>query len=428
MLNRHFYQWTYTFLLTLSLPLLFLRMYLRGRKNPLYRERWAERLSIFKAPPKKNGIWLHAVSAGEAIAAAPLVRALKKAFPEVLITMTTFTPNGSARVQQLLGKEVFHVYFPFDLPLLWQIFLKKLQPKLCLLMETELWPNCLSALKKHQIPAMIVNARLSPRSVIGYQKLQKFGKITSYMMSCLHSVAAQSALDGDRFLQLGLSPDRLQVLGNIKFDMPSFQDLAKEAAALRQTWDNTRPVWIAASTHAGEETVALKAFLLLRQHFPKLLLILAPRHTERREEVIAILKQHNLSFAVRTHQDPVNSETAVLLVDTMGEMPLFYRTADVAFVGGSFVPVGGHNTLEPAHAAIPVAVGPHVHNFVEITKLLSEADALIQVQDANALSQTLAQWFSDEQLRKTAGQRGFEVVEGNRGAVQKTIALIKPLL
>jgi len=411
----------YSVVLTAAVPVLFLRLLWRSRRNPDYRKRWLERLGVFTPSEKMDGIWLHAVSAGEAIAAVPLIRALKKQFPNLPITVTTTTPTGAARIQQLLGKEVRHLYFPFDLSLTMTNFLNRIKPKLCILMETELWPNCLVTLKKKGIPVVVANARLSPRSMKGYGRIEE---VTRQMMSSVTMVAAQSHMDGDRFVSLGLPPARLQVTGNIKFDMTEPPNVEEKASALRNQWGSKRPVWIAASTHAGEEEQVLMAFVRIREKLPDIFLILVPRHTERKDAVQSLLKQYSLSYILRSSGEEASPDTSVLLGDTMGEMPLFYRAADVAFVGGSFVSVGGHNTLEPASASIPIVVGPHVHNFIDITHYLSKAGALVQVNNSEALADAVLHWFLSPEERLASGGRGKQVVLDNRGAVDKVVQLV----
>jgi 3-deoxy-D-manno-octulosonic-acid transferase len=410
----------YNVVLTIAVPLLFLRLFWRSRKNPDYRERWLERLGLFNPPEKKDGIWLHAVSAGEAIASVPLIRALIKQFPNLPITVTTTTPTGSARVKQMLGEQVFHVYFPFDLSFAIRNFLSRIKPKICILMETELWPNCILNLNQLKIPVVIANARLSPRSVKGYGRILS---VTREMLKSVDMVAAQSKMDGDRFLSLGLPSKNLQITGNIKFDMMEPPQVEEKAQNLRMQWGIKRPVWIAASTHGGEEEEVLKAFLKIREKLPEAFLILVPRHTERKDAIQDLIKQHSLSFINRSSGEVATSSTSILLGDTMGEMPVFYRAADVAFVGGSFVPVGGHNTLEPASAEIPVVVGPHVHNFVDITNYLSAAGGLLQVQNSDGLAQTVLYWLSHEEERKKAGKKAKQVVLDNRGAVNKIVQI-----
>lgn len=410
----------YSILLALAIPFLYLRLLWRSRKNPAYRDRWLERLGLSHSKIQPGGIWLHAVSVGEALAAIPIIRALKKAFPTLPITVTTTTPTGAARIQQMVGNIVTHHYFPFDLPWTMALFINHVHPKLCLIMETELWPNFLWGLKTQKIPTFIVNGRLSLHSMQGYQRMQK---VTQLMMNCITAVAAQSKMDGDRFLSLGLNPSQLIITGNVKFDISVPEGIENDALKLKQQWGCERPVWIAASTHQGEEELILKAFQHLRLNFPTAFLILVPRHIERTEEIKELIQQYSFNYVLRSTAEPCHTDTAVLLANTMGEMPLLYACSDVAFVGGSFVPIGGHNTLEPAFARVPVVVGPHVENFIDITNYLLKAGALIQVQNSEKLIDVLSYWLGDEHARALAGQQGRKVVDENRGAVDKIIQM-----
>lgn len=427
------FRWGYSILLTLCLPVLFLRLLWRGRKNNLYYKRWAERLGVFTIPQnKQRGLWLHSVSVGESLAAIPLIKAFQKQYPEIPITVTCTTPNGSATIQKMLGDSVFHVYFPFDLPWAFSLFLKRLQPKICLIMETELWPNCLEQLKKREIPTLIINGRLSSKSMQGYQKILS---VTMQMMNCITEVAAQSQMDGERFIRLGLSPQKLKVTGNIKFDLSVPEGITEKARQLKQQWQSNqqskqknRLVLIAGSTHAGEEEIILETFKDIRKKYPELFLILVPRHTERKESILNVIKQYNLSVTLRSQSDLMSLETDLLLVDTMGEMALFYACSDIAFVGGSFAAIGGHNTLEPAFASVPVIVGPHVHNFVEITDLLLKAGALKQVHNKEAFAEVLMEWLNNQEERHKAGMAGRKVVDENRGAISKVLTLISHYL
>lgn len=417
---RFILRWFYTLLLFAGLPLILLRLCWRSLKNPAYRARWGERFGIFKFPLPPGGLWLHAVSVGESIAAIPLIREFQKRFPTLPITMTTSTPTGSARVQSTFGDQIFHIYFPYDLPWCFERALKLIRPKLMILMETELWPNCLWKCRQLQIPVMIANARLSPRSMRGYGQIKL---ITQQMLECVNLVAAQSQRDGENFVKLGLAPQRLVVTGNIKFDVSIKAGAQAEAKKLRENWGQGRLVFVAASTHAGEEEQVLSAFSEILKQFKEALLLLVPRHPERFASVAALIQQQGYSMALRSSGKPANENTQVFLGDTMGEMDLFYAASDVAFVGGSFSPIGGHNTLEPAAAGIPVIVGPHTHNFVEITQLLLVVNALVQVQDSRALAQAVLHWFHSPEARKEAGNAGKNAVEKNRGAVSKIVDL-----
>jgi 3-deoxy-D-manno-octulosonic-acid transferase len=413
-------RWLYTGLFVLATPFILLRLYCKSLKNPAYRARWAERFGIFKFPLPPGGLWIHAVSVGESVTAIPLVLEFQKRFPALPITVTTSTPTGSARVQSVLKNQVFHMYFPYDLPWCFGKALKVIRPKLMILMETELWPNCLWQCKQRHIPVMIANGRLSPRSIREYGYVQFVAK---QMLACVNFVAAQSLRDGANFIALGLAPERLVVTGNIKFDLTLKEGTKTEAQLLRETWGKERLVFVAASTHGGEEEQILTAFSEIRRQFKDALLIAVPRHPERFSGVAELIKRQGYSMVLRSSGLNATSKTQAFLGDTMGELDLFYAASDVAFVGGSLVAIGGHNTLEPAAQGVPVVVGSHVHNFVEVTQLLLDAGALVQVSNSHALAEAVLHWFKMPAARKRAGSAGKAVVERNRGAVTKIVDL-----
>ncbi len=415
----------YSFVFYLILPFVFLRLYWRGRKNAAYRLRWAERLGFFEKPPKSQGIWVHAVSVGETIAAIPLIRQLQQRYPDKMITVTTMTPTGSERVQQVFGKTVFHVYLPYDIPDAVARFLNRIQPAIGIIMETELWPNLLTACGKRGIPLLIANARLSPRSSKGYAKIKM---LTQSMLSWVKCVGAQTKEDGERFLGLGLVPDRLSILGNIKFDLELPSDLQVRADVLRSSWDKRRPTWIAASTHEGEDSIVLDAFAKILEHYPRALLILVPRHPERFDKVAELCEKYGFRIARRSQIEPYTQDIQIFLGDTLGELLLFYATSDVAFVGGSLIPVGGHNLLEPAALGVPSLTGGHMHNFTEIFRLMREERATIQVNDADELAKRVEAWFADPAERVAVGERGRAVVARNRGALERHLDEVAKLL
>ncbi len=414
-------RWLYAVTFTLALPFIFLRLLWKSRKNPDYRQRWAERLGLFSAPQKKGGLWLHAVSVGESIAAVTIIKAFQKQFPHMPVTVTTTTPTGSKQISTQLGDTVFHIYFPYDLPWTFNAFLNRIQPTLVVIMETELWPNCLQVLKQRRIPILIANARLSPGSMKGYKRIKA---LTQEMLSSVTMVAAQSKMDGDRFLELGLPQTSLNVIGNVKYDMLLPEGIEAKGQSLRNQWGNTRPVLIAASTHAGEEEQVLKAFSILRENFKDLLLILVPRHRERFPLAAELLQAQGFHYVTRSSGETPNENTAVFLGDTMGEMLLLYAASDIAFVGGSLVPIGGHNTLEPAMLGVACIVGPHTHNFIEITQKLKTAGALVQIQNSETLAAAVNDWLKNSDKRLLAGNQGRQVVAENRGAVQKMMQLM----
>lgn len=427
-----FARGAYTVFFVLALPFVFFRLYWRGRKNPDYRLRWSERLGIFKAPAKKGGLWLHSVSVGESVAAMSMIKEFQKQFPTVPVTVTTTTPTGSKLISNQLGAKVFHVYFPLDIPWAQTAFLNRIQPKVCVIMETELWPNSLKACEQSKIPVFIANARLSDTSIKGYQRIKGLMRDVLSSVTC---VAAQSKLDGDRFVSIGLPKEKVKVVGNVKYDMKLPKGIVEQGQALREMWGLDRPVIIAASTHAGEEEKILHAFSIIRSQLKNsqsksknVLLILVPRHRERFSSVAELVQSQGYNMVTRSSGDRPDIETEIFLGDTMGEMLLFYSAADIAFVGGSLVSVGGHNTLEPAMLGVVSMVGPHVHNFMEITQKLKSAGALIQVDNEHELAGSLHYLLENPDKCKLMGKQGKKVVEENRGATQKIIDLIASVM
>ncbi|MEH6358280.1 MAG: lipid IV(A) 3-deoxy-D-manno-octulosonic acid transferase [Pseudomonadales bacterium] len=417
-MNRFGYTLLYYFLL----PVVFARLLLRARKAPLYRKRWGERLGFFKAPSQTQGLWLHSVSVGETIASAPLVKQIQQHYPDLPITITTMTPTGSERVKALFGDSVFHVYVPYDTPAAVRRFLKKVQPRLALIMETELWPNLIDQCSRRQLPVLIANARLSARSARGYGR---FPKLIQAMLQQVDCIAAQTEADGQRFVELGLAPKKLQVTGSVKFDIQVSPELLDDASELRKQWGAERPVWIAASTHQGEDEPVLQAFKQLLTSCPQALLVLVPRHPERFSDVAQLCRTEGFDVAIRSEQQPVKTTTQVLLADTMGELMLLYAASDIAFVGGSLVATGGHNFLEPAVLAMPVIAGPHVFNFTEISQLLIDAGGMTQRETPQALAGEVKRLIDQPNERLAMGQAALSVVKNNGGAQQRMFELIE---
>ncbi len=413
-------RYLYSLVFTLSIPVLLLRLWWKGRKNPDYRQRWAERFGFFKPPTKTGGLWLHAVSVGETMAAVPLIREYQKRFPEQPITLTSTTPTGYKAAQTIFKGAVFQVYFPYDLSWCFKHFLNSIRPTMLVVMEKELWFNCFWICHQRHIPVYIANGSLSQHSLKGYQIFQG---MTRLMLSCITRVFAQSKTDADRFLALGIDPSRLIMNGNMKFDVAIKEGVEVAGKQFRETL-GTRPIWVAASTHVGEEELVLQAFKQILSFCTDALLILVPRHPERFETVGMLLTQQGYTFIKRSSGLPVTSGTQVLLGDTMGELMLLYAASDLAFVGGSLVPVGGHNTLEPAALGIPIIVGSYVDSYRDITKLLSDAGALVQANDSKALATAILQWFSDPKKRLQAGSVAKSVVEKNKGAVKQIVDVI----
>ncbi|HBV38242.1 MAG TPA: 3-deoxy-D-manno-octulosonic acid transferase [Erwinia sp.] len=415
----------YSALLYLIQPLIWLRLWLRGRKAPAYRKRWAERYGYCKGKVKPDGILLHSVSVGETLAAVPLVRALRHRYPTMPITVTTMTPTGSERAASAFGKDVHHVYLPYDLPGSMNRFLENVRPRLVIIMETELWPNMIAQLHARKIPLVIANARLSERSAKGYSKL---GKFMQRLLQKITLIAAQNEEDGERFVALGLKRSQLTVTGSLKFDISVTPELAARAVTLRRQWAPRRPVWIATSTHEGEESIVLEAHRKLLARFPTLLLILVPRHPERFDAARNMTQKAGFSYTLRSSGEIPSSGTQVVIGDTMGELMLLYGIADLAFVGGSLVERGGHNPLEAAAHAIPVLMGPHTFNFKDICARLQQADGLITVTDADSLDKEIGTLLTDEDYRLYYGRHAVDVLHQNQGALQRLLQLLEPYL
>lgn len=410
----------YSFLWYLLLPFLFLRLWLRGRKAPAYRLRWKERMAWgYRPGTLKNSLWVHAVSVGETLAAAPLIERLLADYPDVPLLVTTTTPTGSERVQALFGDRVTHVYCPWELPTALTRFMRAFDPQLVIVLETELWPNLCAAVKRHGAKLMLMNGRLSEKSYRGYGKLPR---LIRPMMARFDALAVQTQVEAERYMALGAWPERVYPIGSVKFDMTLDTAVKQATSQLRASFGD-RPVWIAASTHPGEDALVLAAHKTLRAQKPDALLILVPRHPERFDGVAHQVREAGLSVARRSQQEPA-ADAAVYLADTMGELLMLFGACDVAFVGGSLVPVGGHNLLEPAAWEKPVLTGPHLHNFTAIAQLLDEAGGLSVVDSGEALGDKLQTLMSDPDQCARQGQAAAAVVEANRGALEKGLELI----
>ena len=411
----------YTLLLYLLMPLVIVRLAWRGIRAPDYWQRWPERFGTVAPALGERVIWIHAVSVGEVMAAAPLVHALFEQRPAYSILITTVTPTGSARVTALFGNNVAHVYAPYDLPGAVSRFLGRVRPQLAIVMETELWPNLFHACQHRSVPLLLVNARLSQRSVAGYRRVRGLAAQT---LSAVTEIAAQSGPDAGRFRSLGADEGRITVTGNMKFEQRIPPGLQERAEVLRRDWGAGRAVWVAGSTHEGEDELLLDVFRQLRKQFRNCLLVLVPRHPERFERVADLCRQRGYHTVLRSERLPCRPETDVFIGDSMGELALFYAASDVAFTGGSLVFQGGHNLLEPAALGVPVVTGPHVFNFAEICELLMQAGACVKVTDTDELLGILGRWLGDAHERHRVGQLGREVVENNRGALQSVMAMI----
>ncbi|MGI9260639.1 MAG: lipid IV(A) 3-deoxy-D-manno-octulosonic acid transferase [Woeseiaceae bacterium] len=418
-------RFAYAALTYLLLPVYASYWFLRGISNRSYWDRLGQRFGRNYPKPVGGCIWVHAVSVGEVQASVPLVRTLMQRFPDRHVLITTVTPTGAERVRMLFGDTVLHCYIPFETPDAVTSFFDSIDPVIALILETEIWPNLYHECGRREIPLILVSARISPKSVKSYRKfLPLFRETLSHGIV----IAAQSEADAERFRSLGAAPERTWMTGNIKFDIELPADLEEHGEDLRRDNFEGRPVWVAASTHDREESQVLHAHRLVRSQFPDAILVLIPRHPERFAAVRATLHRDGYKYISRTEGLPCTSDVEVYLVDTMGEVPLFYAAADVAFVGGTLVPVGGHNLLEPAALRKPVVTGPHLFNTQDIADKFEKVGASITVNNAGQLGSAVSDLFSDQASALDIGNRGFEIIQQNRGALGRLLRLIEPLI
>ncbi len=396
----------------------------RGIADRTYLQKIEQRFG-YRHPQLEHCIWVHAVSVGEVLAAVPLIRALARQYPDRPLLVTTVTATGAARVRAVFGTSVCHSYIPFETPSAVNRFFASVNPKLALILETEIWPNLYRGCGSRRIPLVLVSARISPKSVIRYRRLLPLFRET---LSHGIIIAAQSDADAERFLSLGASPDRTRITGNIKFDIEIPTELAERGRELRAELFDDRPVWIAASTHEGEDRQVLSAQRQLAQRHPDLLLVLVPRHPHRFTAVRHLIENEHFNLVSRTDGRACDAATDVFLVDTMGEVPLFYAASDIAFVGGSLVPVGGHNLLEPAAVSLPIISGPHVFNAQEIADLFLRLGACRIVADADELAGVIHELLTNPERAHQLGSNGREVLRSNRGALQRLLEMLEPLL
>jgi len=397
----------------------------RSRANPEYRHRISERLGFTSFRNTAPSVWIHAVSVGEVQAAAALIRALQRRYPTTPLVVTTMTPTGSAQVRQLFGDTVAHCYAPYDLGSAVHRFFGRVNPRLAIIMETELWPNLFHECGQRHVPLVLASARVSEKSVRRYQIVLDLFKET---LSHGIVIAAQSQADASRFRTLGANPGRVHVTGNIKFDFEFDATVAERGRELRDQQAQGRRVWIAASTHDVEEDIVLRAHRRVREKYPDALLILVPRHPERFDDVVTLVRRRGHSFVRRSHGDRAASGTDVFVGDTMGELTTFYAAADVAFVGGSLVDVGGHNLLEPAALGVPVLTGPYNFNAADVAALLIENDCAAVVTDGEALARQVCLLFADSDERDRRSAAGLQVLRDNRGTLDRIMSLIDPLM
>lgn len=420
-LNLEIKSRLYSLVTAILTPLVLFRLASRGIKAPAYFRRWRERFGVFPNPKFKKSILIHAVSVGEVNAAIPLIKALMETYTDYDFVITTVTPTGSDRVQQIFGNSVFHLYLPYDLPGAVKRFLRKIKPELAVVMETEIWPNLFRFCKKRNIPIVVANARLSELSLKGYKWVQS---LATMAVNNTKFVAAQTQTDAQRMIRLGCDEDKIYVVGSLKFDIIIEDEILKKGQTIHEHCSANHLIWIAASTHQEDETELLEAYEYLKKKYPQLLLIIVPRHPERFQTTAQSCIQKGFNTQLRSKCGLYDINADVFIVDTMGEMLEFYAASDIAFVGGSIANIGGHNVLEAAVFKLPVLVGPNTHNFAEITQLLHDCGGSKLVKNANDIIAYMEELIASPEKRKTMGRAAFKLVEENRGAVSLTMKLI----
>jgi 3-deoxy-D-manno-octulosonic-acid transferase len=419
-------RFAYAILTYLLAPVLIGHLYWRSINNPVYRQRIGERFGRSGHRIDTSSIWVHAVSVGEVQAAATLIRALLKRYPDRQLIVTTMTPTGAERVRDLFGDAVIHSYVPYDLASAVRHFFDWARPELVIIIEKEIWPNLFRECGLRKIPLVLASARISTRSARRYRHLVGlFGETLSHGII----IAAQSEIDASRFLSLGVNPERIHVTGNIKFDFDLDPSVPELGAAFRAEHASGRPIWVAASTHGDEEQLVLAAHKQVLGSFPDALLLLVPRHPQRFNQVATLIDKAGLAGVTRSSGRSCTVNESVYLGDSMGELMTFYAAADVAFVGGSLVPrIGGHNLLEPAALGLPLLTGPHFFNAPEIADLMIADGAAQVVKDSAEIAAHITALFGDPAERQRRGSAGQSVVDNNRGTLRRILELIEPLM
>jgi len=415
----------YTVLFFILLPGVLFRLYWRGLKIPEYKMRWRERLGVYESRKRvENTVWIHAVSVGEAEAAFPLIKQIQNEFPKQNILVTTTTPSGSKRVSDVLGESVEHVYLPYDVPFIVERFLSQFSPKLALIMEKEMWPNLFIACGNRNIPLFIINARLSVRSAAAYKKIPS---LVSNALTPVSHILAQTPEDAINFIDIGASKEKLTVPGNLKFDTTIPFSVIEKGINLKNEIFPQRFVWIAASTHKGEDELLMITYKELKKTIPNLLLLLVPRHPERSLSVKRMIENDSdINVLMRSGATKVcEPEVDVYIADTIGELKMFYAAADISFMGGTLVPVGGHNILEPLAIGIPVIFGPYMENFKEIAEKVIQEQAAIQVSSLDELSEKLNFLYANKEYRELLVEKGVVFLDKNKGAQDITFNKIK---
>ncbi len=430
----------YRIALYLVLPAVIVRLLYRACRNHQYLNKIPQRFGFNLHLPEVNlpdpennptgdrldGIWIHAVSVGEVNATVPLVRNLLERFAGSKITITTMTPTGSERVLKAFGDSVQHCYLPYDYPGAVKRFLNAVRPQLAMIMETEIWPNLIAECHRRQIPMIYTNVRLSSRS---HQAYLRFRKLFSPTLKKVSQFAVQSKADAERLIDIGAAADTVEVTGNIKFEMELPASIGEAAQSVRRNLGKERSIWVAGSTHEGEESQVIEAYLHAKKEINDLLLVLVPRHPERFSSVFKLATNYQCKTALRSESGSqstagISPDTDIYIADTMGDLPLLIVAADVVFIGGSLVPTGGHNLLEACAAGVAVIFGPHTFNFQEISELVLSKGAGVQVMDSDELCDVVVKLLNDPTMRDQYGLAGRELIEENKGALAKISSMI----
>ena len=424
--QQSFLRLLYSAVLYVLIPFVVFRLLFYAIRNPAYRKRIHERFGFVKKPDSSLPvIWIHAVSVGEVHAARPLVDQIIRSYPHYQLLITTMTPTGAEAVHNHFGDRVLHCFIPYDLPDAVNRFIVRIRPALLVVMETEIWPNLFYYCRLNDIPVVIANARMSEKSYAGYKRL---AGLTRDTLSKVSYVIVQAQVDAERLVSLGADKNMVTVSGSIKFDIEIPEEIRKRGLLLHQDIFHNRPVWIASSTHAGEEQIILSALGSILQQHPNCLLIIAPRHPERSNIIAELSNKSGFPTVRKSQGQKVDDQVKVFLLDTLGELPEYYAASDIAFVGGSLVPHGGHNMLEPACLGVPVITGPNNHNFSEISAMLQHSGAAWLVKGVEELAHRVNLLLTDKHLRHDAGEKGRKLVQENRGSIHRLMDILHPYL
>ncbi len=416
----------YQIALYIAFPVVLIRLIIRISRSRRYINRLPQRFGFGLHPDDPSGggnrIWIHAVSVGEVNAAVPLIHALQANYPDRRFIITTMTPTGSDRVVQNFNHTVDHCYLPYDYPGAVKRFLNRLNPCMAIIMETEIWPNYIAECRGRNIPVIYANTRLSKKSYEGYLR---FKKLISPILGKVDHFAAQTRADSERLVHLGANQDCVEVTGSLKFELDIPASALEAAQSVRRDLGFDRPVLVAGSTREGEEAHVLRAFFEAKRAIPDLLLVLAPRHPERFRKVYKLCLRSNCKTVLRTRSSGViDSDVDIYIGDTMGELTLLIAAGDIAYIGGSLVPAGGHNLLEACAASVAVIFGPHMFNFQEISDMVLERGAGVQVMDAQELAEVIVRFVNDPVLRNQYGSHGKGFVDENKGALSRILKII----